>query len=227
MNISVAREEEEDENRPNEDTGPQLLQLQPPLLPPLPVPQQKNSRVDNLMRSIQCKSKQVEILSEQVGNLKNETKSLKKEKRTAERENKKLEKALEQSKEAATKKEMASDAKVDKHVQRNASLKGRHGESRENFLQKINKLEAKNKSLKAKIEELKVEKEKEVEKKERYWKAKLEGIQRRHDKQILNKDDTMKKIVRKLKLELECVVLEQNEKIQDAIDNEKERACKK
>ena len=182
VNISVAREEKDDENRPNEDTGPQLLQLQPPLLPPLPAPPQKNLRVDNLMRSIQRKSKQVEILSEQVGNLKNETKSLKKEKRTAERENKKLEKALEQSKEATTKKEMASDAKVDKHVQRNASLKGRHGESRENFLQKINKLEAKNKSLKAKIEELKVEKEKEVEKKERYWKAKLEGIQRRHDK---------------------------------------------
>ena len=227
VNISVAREEEEDENRPNEDTGPQLLQLQPPLLPFLPAPPQKNPRVDNLMRSIQRKSKQVENLSEQVENLKNETKSLKKEKRTAERESKKLNKELERSKETATKKEMASDAKVDQHVQRNASLKGRHGESRENFLQKINKLEAKNKSLKAKIEELKVEKEKEVEKKERYWKAKLEGIQRRHDKQILNKDDKMKKIVRKLELELECVVLEQNEKIQDAIDNEKERACEK
>ncbi len=88
-------------------------------------------------------------------------------------------------------------------------------------------MEAKNKSLKAKIEELKVEKEKEVEKKERYWKPKLEGIQLRHDKQILNKDDTMKKIVRELELELECVVLEQNEKVQDAIDIEKERACKK
>ncbi len=36
MNISVAREEKDDENRPNEDTGPQLLQLQPPLLQPLP-----------------------------------------------------------------------------------------------------------------------------------------------------------------------------------------------
>ncbi len=62
-----------------------------------------------------------------------------------------MEKALEESKEAATKKVMASDAKVDRHVQRNASLKGCHGESRENFLQKINKLESKNKSLKEKL----------------------------------------------------------------------------
>ncbi len=83
VNISVAREEKDDENRPNEDTGPQLLQLQPPLLPPLPAPPQKNLRVDNLMRSIQRKRKQVENLSEQVGNLKYETKLLKKEKKNS------------------------------------------------------------------------------------------------------------------------------------------------
>ncbi len=41
---------------------------------------------------------------------------------------------------------------------------------------------------------------------------------------IYNKDDTMKEKVMKLELEPECVILEKNEKIQDASDNEQERA---
>ncbi len=72
-----------------------------------------------------------------------------------------------------------------------------------------------------------MEKEKEVEKNERYWKAKRAGIQHRHDKQLLNKDITMKEKVRKLEFELECATLEQNEKIQGAIDDEQERAHEK
>ncbi len=47
--------------------------------------------------------------------------------------------------------------------------------------------------------------------------SKLEGIQHRHNKQLLNKNDTMKKKVRKLELELEYV---QNQKTQDKIDND-------
>ncbi len=74
---------------------------------------------------------------------------------------------------------------------------------------------------------MKVEKEKEVEKKERYWKVKLEGLQHRHDEQLINKIDTIKEKVRKLELELDFVILEQNEKSQDAIDNEQERAHEK
>ncbi len=54
----------------------------------------------------------------------------------------------------------------------------------------------------------------------RNWKKKLDGIQHRHDKQLLNKDDTKKEKIRTLEFELTSVILEQNEKIQDAIDNE-------
>ncbi len=113
------------------------------------------------------------------------------------------------TKEEAAKSEATFDAKLEKHVKRKASLREQQGKSRESFL-----------VTEGKIEELKVDKEQEGEKNERYRKVKLTGIQRRHDKQLLNKDDTKKEKIRTLEFELTSVILEQNEKIQDAIDNE-------